>query len=92
MCTAIAWQGASFYFGRTLDLESSFGERAVVMPRRFGLDFRCEKSIQTHYAMLGIATVANGMPLYAEAMNEKGLCMAGLRFAGGTVYPEERAN
>ncbi len=40
--------------------------------------------------MLGMAAVANGYPLYAEAMNEKGLCMAGLRFSGRTVYPSVR--
>jgi choloylglycine hydrolase len=31
-------------------------------------------------------TAARGYPLYAEAMNEKGLCMAGLRFAESAVY------
>jgi hypothetical protein len=40
---------------------------------------------------LGMAAVtdgpnASGYPLYAEAMNEKGLCMAGLRFAESAVY------
>ena len=29
-----------------------------------------------------------GYPLYAEAMNEKGLCMAGLRFAESAVYTD----
>ena len=89
MCTAIAWMGESFYFGRTLDLETSFGERAVITPRRFWFDFRCVTSIKAHYAMLGMAAVANGFPLYAECMNEKGLCMAALRFTGKTVYAEK---
>jgi choloylglycine hydrolase len=33
-----------------------------------------------------MAHVANGYPLYFDAMNEAGLCMAGLRFAGNAVY------
>ena len=33
-----------------------------------------------------MATTVEGYPLYAEAMNEKGLCMAGLRFAKSAVY------
>ncbi len=39
-----------------------------------------------------MAAVIDGYPLYAEAMNEKGLCMAGLRFAGNAAYaPVPRA-
>ena len=36
--------------------------------------------------MIGMANVAEGYPLYAEAVNEKGLYMAGLNFPGNAHY------
>ena len=38
--------------------------------------------------MLGMATVEDGYPLYAEAMNECGICVAGLSFPGNAHYFE----
>ncbi len=80
MCTAITFQGESFYFGRTLDVTCGYRETVAVTPRNFAFDFRFEKTLQSHFAVIGMATVAEGLPLYYDAMNEKGLCMAGLRF------------
>ena len=37
MCTCITFKNNGFYFGRNLDLERSFGEQAVIMPRAFPL-------------------------------------------------------
>ena len=88
MCTSIAWRNGDFYFGRNLDLEVAFGQRVVMMPRRFPLRFRHGKAVEHHHAMIGMATVMGGMPLYAEAMNEKGLCMAGLNFPGNACYAQ----
>ena len=39
-----------------------------------------------HYAMIGMASVQDGYPLYYDAVNEKGLCMAGLNFVRSAVY------
>ena len=36
--------------------------------------------------MVGMAHVADGYPLYYDACNEKGLCMAGLNFVGNAAY------
>lgn len=80
MCTSLAWNNGGFYFGRNLDLEVAFGQQVVITPRAFPLHFRREKPITQHYAMIGMATVMDGCPLYAEAANEKGLCIAGLNF------------
>lgn len=41
-----------------------------------------------HYAMIGMAHVAENYPLYYEAVNEKGLGMAGLNFVGNARYRE----
>ncbi len=86
MCTSIAMFHAGGYFGRNLDLEYSFGEQVAVTPRRFPLRFRRQPDMAAHYAMVGMANVAQGQPLYAEAMNEMGLYMAGLYFPGNAWY------
>jgi choloylglycine hydrolase len=44
--------------------------------------------IDHHYAIIGMAYVVDGYPLYYDATNEKGVSMAGLRFAGNAHYPE----
>lgn len=89
MCTAIC-DGS--LFGRTLDLEYSFSEAAVVTPRKFVFRFLNEKDISEHYAMIGVAHVSGGVPLYYDAMNEAGLCVAALNFPGNAVYFKPRAD
>ena len=90
MCTAISYKTKDFYFGRTLDYEISYGERIVITPRDFKLEFRKTFDIEHHYAMIGMAAVANDYPLYFDAMNEKGVCMAGLNFPDNAKYYEEK--
>ncbi|MBP3435397.1 MAG: choloylglycine hydrolase [Clostridia bacterium] len=86
MCTAVTYRTTDFYFGRTLDNECSYGESVVITPRRFPFAFRHAASQEQHYALIGMAHMADGYPLYYDAVNEKGLGMAGLRFAGNAVY------
>ncbi len=86
MCTAMSFRSKDHYFGRTLDYERSFGESVVVMPRNFPLTFRALPQLDRHYAMVGMASVAEGYPLYYDGVNEKGLAMAGLLFAGYGKY------
>ncbi|MBD8960060.1 MAG: linear amide C-N hydrolase [Clostridiales bacterium] len=86
MCTAATYKTRDFYFGRTLDYEFFYGDEIVFTPRAFPFDFRHTARRDTHYAMLGMAHVADGYPLYYDAMNEKGLCAAGLNFVGNAVY------
>lgn len=86
MCTSIALLHGGGYFGRNLDLEYSFGEQVVIMPRLFPLHFHRLPSLTRHFSMIGMANVAEGYPLYAEAVNEKGLYMAGLNFPGNACY------
>ncbi len=90
MCTAATYKTNGFYFGRTLDYEFSYGEEIAVMPRNFPLEFRHTGKCPSHYAIIGTAHVANGYPLYYDAMNEKGLCMAGLIFVGNAKYAEPK--
>ena len=86
MCTCIAYENGDFYFGRNMDLEYRFGEKVVITPRNFRFPMKAEEPGKMTYAMIGMASVAGGCPLYAEAANEKGLVMAGLNFPGNAVY------
>ncbi len=86
MCTALSFTAKDHYFGRNLDLDRSYGEEVCVMPRRYPLAFRCEGSMDVHYAMIGMATVVGGIPLFYDAANELGLSMAGLNFPGNAYY------
>lgn len=86
MCTAVTYKTKDHYFGRTLDLEYSYQEEVVVTPRNYPFLFRTKEGIKNHYAIIGIATVAENYPLYYEAANEHGLAMAGLNFPGNACY------
>lgn len=86
MCTAISYRSRDHYFGRNLDLEYGYQEQVCITPRKYPLRFRCLADIPHHHAMIGMATVVDGQPLYYEATNEMGLSMAGLNFPGNARY------
>lgn len=86
MCTAVTFRTKDFYFGRTLDYDISFGETVTVMPRKYPLPFRHGDFLKEHYAIIGMAHVAKEYPLYYDAVNDKGLAMAGLNFVGNAAY------
>lgn len=92
MCTAITFQTKDFYFGRNLDLEYSYNENVTVTPRNYPFRLRNGTVLAHHHAMIGMATVADGYPLYYEATNEKGLSLAGLNFPGNAVYYAHRSD
>ena len=86
MCTAISYHTKDHYFGRNLDLDYSYDETVTVMPRNYPLRFRRAGALEHHYAMIGMAYVCCGYPLYYDATNEKGLSVAGLNFPGNARY------
>jgi len=86
MCTAISYRTLNHYFGRTLDLEHTYCETVTVTPRNFTFAFRAKGILSSHYAMIGMATVSDGYPLYYDAANECGLAIAGLNFPQNAVY------
>lgn len=86
MCTAMK---IGDLFGRTLDLEYTYGERVVSCPRDFALAMRHRPALTHHHAMLGMATIAEGYPLYYDAVNEYGLAMAALHFPHSGQYAAE---
>lgn len=89
MCTGANYTTKDHYFGRNLDLEFSYNETVTVTPRNFPFEFRKESTLATHHAIIGMATIADGYPLYYDATNEKGLSMAGLNFPDNADYKPE---
>ncbi len=89
MCTAINYCYGDHYFGRNLDLEYGYQEQVVITPRCYPFPYRTRNAQTGHYAMIGMATVAENYPLYYEATNERGLSMAGLYFPGHGCYLPE---
>ncbi len=85
MCTSLSMNNGGFCFGRNMDIEFDFRADVVITPRRYPLGFCRAGSVARHYAMIGTAMVADGYPLYADAMNEKGLCIAGLSFPESVI-------
>ncbi len=88
MCTAISFSAKDHYFGRNLDLEYHYRESVTVTPRNYPFSFRYGQKFLSHLALIGIATVAEGYPLYYDGTNEAGLSMAGLNFPGNAHYCE----
>ena len=90
MCTAVTFSTKDHYFGRNLDYEHSYQESVTITPRDFPFHFRRMPPIEHHYAMIGMATVADGYPLYYDATNEYGLSIAGLNFPLSAKYMPEK--
>lgn len=86
MCTAFGMTNNDYYFGRTLDWHCSYGEKIIITPRNYKISYKFAGESQTGLSIIGTALNGNGFPLYFEAVNEKGLCMAGLNFPNNAVY------
>ncbi|MGI6118282.1 MAG: choloylglycine hydrolase [Bilifractor sp.] len=88
MCTSIAYDAGDHYFGRNLDLSYSYHETVTVVPHGFHLSFRHVPAPESRPAIIGMAYVCEGYPLYYDAVNEFGLAMAGLNFPGEASFGE----
>ena len=86
MCTAITFATNDHYFGRNLDLDFSYNETVTITPRNYVFPMQKVPDLNSHYAIIGMATVVGDYPLYYDAVNEKGLGMAGLNFPGNAHY------
>ena len=87
MCTAIH-DGS--LFGRTLDLELSYGESVVVTPRNYRFDLLYANPKSQALAIIGMAHVYKNIPLYYDSMNEAGLAAAALNFPHCAVYSDAK--
>lgn len=87
MCTtACIHLNGKFIFARSLDLEYHFGDGVTLVPRNFPFRMRNGHVILRHPAIIGMSAVVDGYPLFADGMNEHGLCAAGLRFPDSDAY------
>lgn len=92
MCTALTLttKDGNHLFGRNMDIECSFNQEVLLVPRNFGYEnVVTDKMEKTKYAMIGMGTLVDNHPLFAEGLNEKGLACAGLNFPGYAYWEEE---
>lgn len=92
MCTSIALRRESLFFGRNMDIDYNFGERVVLTPESYPLNFKSTPPCEKHYAIIGMAAVFDSYPLYADGMNENGLCIAALKFQNNAHYCNSASN
>lgn len=86
MCTSISFYDRGLY-GRNLDLEYHFGEQVVITPRAYPFTFHHSEPLTSHHAMIGMASVAQNTPLYAEAANEARALLETVRLAAIPFAP-----
>jgi choloylglycine hydrolase len=83
MCTAISFWGDYPLFGRTLDVEGSYGEEIIIYRDRAG-----ESDDGSGKYIIGVGVVREGDPLFFDAVNSSGLAGAGLNLPFFTRYAE----
>ncbi len=91
MCTALTLQTQDGYhlFGRNMDIEFSFSQSILLIPRNFNYtDNITGKTQKSKYAIIGMGTLLGTYPALADGLNEKGLACAGLNFPGYVHYEE----
>lgn len=87
MCTAIKLKYKDNYiFGRNLDLDYHFNEKLILLNKNYKFTFKFLSEQKSNYNMMGIGALVNNYPLFSEAMNEKGLCIAGLNYPQNAYY------
>lgn len=93
MCTALTYKNGKYTFmGRNYDYEISYDETVTVTPRKYPFTFSNLDSLDSHYAIMGITANIPDYPLYYDAVNEKGLAMAGLNFPCNAHYTKPAGN
>lgn len=89
MCTSVLMKGDRPFFGRNMDVYFDLDLSIVITPGRYPFEFRAAEGTCDHYAMIGMATVKEGVPLYFDAVNEHGLGISALDFPHNAFYKEK---
>ena len=90
MCTSLKLKYKdSYVFGRNLDLEYHFNEGVIALNKDYSMRYKFLNSENTNKKIMGIGSLIDNYPLFAEAMNEDGLCIAGLNYPGNAYYHED---
>ncbi len=83
MCTVIAKNN---FIGRTLDYERSFGEQIVVLQKGYHIRLVHEGEVRAEHRIMGICHMADGVPLFYEGINDKGVGAYALNFPKYACY------
>lgn len=87
MCTTLVYNNSRILFGRNMDIDCPFGEKFVFVPADDHQSLPPAAEInREHYQLCGVASVFDGIALFAEAINEHGLYMASLNFPHNAHY------
>lgn len=86
MCTSVFLEGEKPLFGRNMDVYFDLERSVIITPRDYGFSLRFEEDLCRHHAIIGMGMVREGYPLYFDAMNEKGMAIAGLDFPENAFY------
>ena len=91
MCTALTLRPIDGYnlFGRNMDLAYSFNQAVTLVPRNYEYRDRVTNNYKrTRYGVLGMASIIDDYPAFADGFNEKGLGCAGLNFPRYAYFEE----
>lgn len=93
MCTSISYlaQNQHVFFGRTMDFGFELDGRPIAIPRNYSWQSQLGETYNFKYGFLGIGRKL-GSYLFADGVNEQGLAIAELYFAGEASYPEPDPN
>ena len=90
MCTSLKLKYKERYvFGRNLDLEYHFNEGVIALNESYLMKYKFLKEEKVNKKIIGIGSLLDDYPLFAEAMNGDGLCIAGLNYPGNAYYHEK---
>ena len=73
-----------------MDLAYFFNQAVMIIPRNYQIQDRVSgNTITNKRAIIGMGTVIDNHPVFAEAMNDAGLACAGLNFDGYAYFEKE---
>ncbi|MGX5377796.1 choloylglycine hydrolase [Ligilactobacillus sp. LYQ135] len=90
MCTGIKFDGnkGNMFFGRNLDYGINFGERPIIAPAGYEINYRHLPKQKFTRSIVGMGLNVGNYPLFFEG-NTTELCMAGLMFPNNAYYEPE---
>ena len=91
ICTGLSIQSqdGKWFFGRNMDLAYYFNQAVMIVPKGYQLQDRVSgNTVTNNRAIIGMGTVIDNHPVFADAMNEDGLACAGLNFEGYAYFEE----
>ncbi|MEG0309109.1 MAG: choloylglycine hydrolase [Clostridium sp.] len=95
MCTGLtlSTKDGHHLFGRSMDIPFGFNQGVHIVPRNYiWTNHVTSESMKTKHAILGMSSIIDNHPMFADGMNEKGLTCAGLYFANFAEYEKKSIN